>query len=85
MTNVRTIFGHKFESTFMVMNRIDISDNDKSRITQLINKYKANVPTGFEWGYDECQLLISFENNIPNNSIGILWSNINWIPLIKRK
>ncbi len=85
VSKLRTIFGYQFESTAMITNRSDISPNDKQRISQLINKYKANVPKGYQWGYDECQLLISFENNMPNNSIGILWSDFNWIPLVKRK
>ena len=53
VSKLRTIFGYQFESTAMITNRSDISPNDKQRISQLINEDKANVPKGYQWGYDE--------------------------------
>ena len=40
----------------------------------------------FLYGYDNSQLLLAFENNIPNNSIGLLYAEgKGWTPLIKRR
>lgn len=59
---------------------------DKKMVTELIDKYSSTVGFQNMYGYGKCQLLLAFEYNIPNSSIGILWwSKNNWTPLLKRK
>jgi len=83
-SGVETIFGFKHEITSMLTNRSDIDEQDKSSIKELIIKYSTRMPKCCIWGYDDCQLLITFEHNVPNNTIAIFWSENNWIPLISR-
>lgn len=58
---------------------------DKPQIEKLIKKHSSRIASEYVYGYDNSQLLLTFENNIPNNSVGILWWNKNWKPLIERK
>jgi hypothetical protein len=58
---------------------------DKPQVEELIKKYSSRIASKYVYGYDNSQLLLAFENNIPNNSIGILWWSKNWKPLIERK
>jgi len=59
---------------------------DKQMIKELIDKYSSRIGSENMYGRNNCQLLLAFEYNIPNSSIGILWwSKNNWTPLISRK
>jgi hypothetical protein len=69
----------------MVLEGDQFTKKQKSEIKRLILKYKDHFPKRALWGYDNCQLLVAFETNIPNNTLPIFWSEKNWKPLIKRK
>lgn len=84
-TGIETIFGFKYELKEMVLKSDQFSPNQKSEIKRLMLKYKEHFPEKALWGYDNCQLLVAFETNIPNNTLPIFWSEKNWKPLIKRK
>jgi len=58
---------------------------EKKEITELLNTYSPRVGSEYIYGYDNCQLLLAFEDNIPNNTLGIFWRSNKWIPLIERK
>ncbi|HBI47846.1 MAG TPA: hypothetical protein DDX93_03905 [Smithella sp.] len=36
-------------------------------------------------GFNDSQLLVGFHHNIPNNTLPIIWSDNNWIPIFMRK
>lgn len=57
----------------------------KTEVINLIEKCASRINPDFVWGYEDCQLLFSFEGNIPNNSIGLLWYAKKWTPLLERK
>lgn len=58
---------------------------EKQEIIELLEKYSSRVGYKYVYGYDNCQLLLAFEDNIPNNTLGIFWRSNKWIPLIERK
>lgn len=60
-------------------------ETDKEEIQEFINGHKDRIPEEYLWGFDDCEALITFEDNIPNNTLGIFWYSKNWIPLIERK
>jgi hypothetical protein len=84
-TYVETIFGYKYEFKEMVLEGDSFNPSEKLEIKRVMLKYKDHFPEKALWGYDNCQLLIAFETNIPNNTLPIFWSEKNWSPLIKRK
>jgi hypothetical protein len=57
----------------------------KGKSKELVNRYSKRLPKEYLWGRDNCQLLITFESNIPNNSLAKLWASKYWTPLIERK
>ena len=59
--------------------------DEKERIKNLMDKYSDKLPKDYLWGGDDCQLLVAFYSNIPNNSLAILWASNDWTPLIERK
>ncbi|MBD3202734.1 hypothetical protein GF327_00435 [Candidatus Woesearchaeota archaeon] len=58
---------------------------DSDKVIKFIDKYKNRIPDQYRYGYDECKIVFTFENNIPNNTIGLFWYSENWIPLLQRK
>ncbi|MEN6554241.1 MAG: hypothetical protein ABFC34_15285 [Methanobacterium sp.] len=58
---------------------------EKQEIRELLEKYSLRISSEYIYGYDNCQLLLAFEDNIPNNTLGIFWKSKKWIPLIERK
>ncbi|MCT3721801.1 hypothetical protein HZQ64_17515 [Elizabethkingia anophelis] len=44
----------------------------------------TNQKTNYPLGYENCQALIVFAYNTPNNTLPIIWSSKNWIPLYPR-
>lgn len=46
---------------------------------------KFNLPNGFEYGYKESQLLLSFFYNTPDNTLPKFWAeSVDWISMFKR-
>ena len=84
-TKTEVICAHVLEEDHQVMNGTLFEDEGKKDIEELVEKYSSITETNFVWGYDDCQLLFSFDDNIPNNSLAILWSNNKWMPLFERK
>jgi hypothetical protein len=58
---------------------------EKQEIIELLDKYSMRIGSEYVYGYDNCQLLMAFEDNIPNNTLGIFWRSNKWKPLIERK
>ena len=46
------------------------------------------VKYGEQWGdplgYNDCQMLLGFHHNTPNNTLPIFWREKNWTPIFKR-
>ena len=82
-TKIPVVFGYKYGKKQQVRDGDIFDTDDKDKIKTLVEKYSPNEPE-FSWGYDDCQLLVALESNIPNNSLSILWSEKNWTPLLKR-
>lgn len=85
-TGVETITGQLIKESAKVLGGTLFEPKDRNKIRRLIDKYSENrIPTKYSFGYDNCQLLYAFKDNIPNNSLGILWYSKNWTPLLDRK
>lgn len=84
-SSVKVIYGHMYESHSMAVQGELFSREDGQKIRELVLKYKKRLPPNLLWGYDDCELLVAFENNIPNNSLSILWASGTWMPLIDRR
>lgn len=85
-TKIKTIFGYLYEQeAHQVREGKLFNEKDKAEVEKLMKKYESRLPHDYIWGYDDSQLLVAFQGNIPNNSISILWSDKGWTPLIRRK
>lgn len=84
-TKVMVLFGYLYESLNQIRDGNLFDEKTKIEITNLVSKYSNRLHRDYLWGYDDCQLLVSFEQNIPNNSISLLWHDKGWTPLIRRK
>lgn len=85
-TGVETVTGRLIEESEKVLDGKLYSQKDRQKIRKIVEKYDGTrIPTEYSRGYDNCQLLYAFENNIPNNSLGLLWFSHNWTPLLERK
>ena len=61
----------------------DILGKEFSKETAL--KYGSKLLPAHPIGYKDCQLLIGFSHNTPDNTLPIFWSeNNNWSPIFKR-
>jgi hypothetical protein len=84
-TKIQTISAYLYEQSSMVIDGDLFNDIERKQIKSLIEKYHSRLPNKFLYGYDDCQLLVAFESNIPNNSISLLWGTECWTPLLERK
>jgi len=84
-TKVQVICAYLIEESQQVIDGTLFNDEEITIIKDLIEKYSSRIGVDYLYGYDNCQLLLSFEDNIPNNSLGLLWWPKNWIPLLERK
>lgn len=84
-TKVQVICAYLIEESQQVIDGTLFHDEETKIIKDLVEKYSSRIGTDYIFGYDNCQLLLSFEDNIPNNSLGLLWWQKNWIPLLERK
>lgn len=85
-TKTEVICANIFDEDEQVIDGTLFDLEDKQTIKELIDKYSSRIGSEYIYGHGNCQLLLAFEYNIPNSSIGILWwSKNNWTPLIKRK
>ncbi len=85
-TKTEVICASIFDEDEQVIDGTLFDLEDKQMIKELIDKYSSRIGSEHMYGRNNCQLLLAFEYNIPNSSIGILWwSKNNWTPLISRK
>jgi hypothetical protein len=84
-TGVQVICPQVYNKSWMVIDGDIFNSVEKTKIKSLVKKYSNRLPEQYLYGYDNCQLLIAFESNIPNNSISLLWASEYWSPLFKRK
>lgn len=84
-SGITTLYGKLYETKFKVLEGDLFKPEEKQRIKNLVQKYSDRLPKNYLWGRDNCQLLVAFYSNIPNNSLAILWSSNYWTPLIQRK
>lgn len=84
-TKVQVICAYLIEESQQAIEGTLFKDEETKIIKDLVEKYSSRIGTDYIFGYDNCQLLLSFEDNIPNNSLGLLWWQKNWIPLLERK
>lgn len=84
-TKVQVICAYLIEESQQAIEGTLFKDEETKNIKDLVEKYSSRIGTDYIFGYDNCQLLLSFEDNIPNNSLGLLWWPKNWIPLLERK
>ncbi|MBE9128316.1 hypothetical protein IQ258_19640 [Coleofasciculus sp. LEGE 07081] len=65
----------------------NFSQQDKTDIQNVCAKYGTLLFASHPLGYRDCQLLLSFHHNTPDNSLPILWappSSIDWHPVLDR-
>jgi hypothetical protein len=84
-TNTKVLCKYVLDESDQVIDGTLFDFEEKGEIKRLIDKYSYLIKSDYVNGYDNCQLLLAFEDNIPNNSIGILWWPENWMPLFNRK
>ncbi|MDD3248537.1 MAG: hypothetical protein PHF18_17040 [Methanosarcina sp.] len=85
-TKTEVLCANIFNEDDQVIDGTLFDSEDRQMIIKLIDRYSSIIGSEHVYGRDNCQLLLAFEYNIPNSSIGILWwSNNNWTPLISRK
>jgi hypothetical protein len=84
-TKISVLCGNIFDTHKIVIDGEIFSNEQKEEIKKLMEKYSKLLPHDYIWGKDDCQLLIMFEVNIPNNSLAILWASKYWTPLKQRK
>jgi len=82
--SIPVMFGYLYEKNQQVKDGNLFENDDKEKIIKLVDAYAPKL-SDYSWGYDDCQLLVAFESNIPNNSLSILWSDQGWKPLIERR
>ena len=56
----------------------------KERCLTMCRHYGKSINHGAPLGYKNCQLLIGFHHNTPNNTLPIFWSENSWNPFFKR-
>ena len=54
-------------------------------VKTMVEYYGRKLYSGHPLGFNDGQYLFGFYYNIPNNSLPILWSNRNWVPIFERK
>jgi len=59
------------------------AENLKVRGKNIASKYGRNLFCD-ALGYSDCQLLLGFLHNTPDNTLPIIWSSDNWKPIFKR-
>jgi hypothetical protein len=63
-------------------------DIDREFARAMCIKYGQEIEPNSALGFGECELLIGFEHNIPNNTLPIIWSEghltRHWTPALRR-
>jgi hypothetical protein len=60
---------------------------DKSEVEQMCREYGGRLDSAAPLGFGDCQLLIGFHHNTPNNTLPIIWFDepgATWTPIFKR-
>jgi hypothetical protein len=61
---------------------------DKTKAKTICHKYGSLLCPGFPLGYGDCQLLLGFHHNTPDNTLPIFWADQDagqpWTPIFKR-
>ncbi len=83
--NISVLCGTTLSKRYKVIDGDIFKSEEKIQIKDLMKKYSDRLPRDYIWGKDNCQLLIMFESNVPNNSLAILWASEYWMPLKERK
>lgn len=103
LNNVKSIAGFKnvyaaeivdqYSSVFKEKSKVYRDEKDRLLIESFAKKYGEKLYPKYPLGYDNCQALIVFEHNVPNNTLPIIWASENnekakslsWKPLWERK
>lgn len=63
---------------------IDEPDSYKDKCREMCERYGKRI-SRTPLGYQDCQMLLGFHHNTPNNTLPIFWQERNgWIPMFKR-
>ena len=61
---------------------------NKSFAERMCRRYGGELRPAHPLGYNDCQLLLGFHHNTPDNTLPIMWcddgENISWFPVFKR-
>ena len=61
---------------------------EKSYAEQMCRVYGSRLWPSHPLGYDDCQLLIAFHHNTPDNTLPIIWydepDGVSWTPIFRR-
>lgn len=57
---------------------------ERNRAREICYEYGARLVKSYPLGYGDCQAAIVFEDTCPNNTLPILWSEKDWVPLFPR-
>lgn len=81
---IPVICAHIFNESDMILRGDVFTKDDQIKIQRLIERYSKRLPKDYLFGYDNGELLVVFESNVPNNSISLLWASGSWKPLKSR-
>ncbi len=56
----------------------------KDRCKEMCLEFGRNLAPRHPLGYKDCQLLLGFYYNTPDNTLPVIWSTKNWEPMFKR-
>jgi len=74
------------DKCFSLNRNIFENESDRAEALQIAHDYGHKLDNKKALGYKDNQLLITFHETCPNNSLAILWADyLNWRPLFSRK
>jgi len=86
-TNIMVDVIEMFDSSHQVFSNSSMAitaNSTRKKCRAMCFKYGKRLFRSHPLGYNNSQLLIGFEHNIPNNTLPIIWSNKKWNPLFER-
>jgi hypothetical protein len=61
---------------------------DRAEVEAMCRRYGDRLVSTYPLGFGDCQLLIGFHHNTPDNSLPIIWfvepDGLPWTPIFKR-
>jgi len=87
-TGIKAISAVELDDRYSVFSNNSIyfdNSTKKDAAKQMCEKYGKKLVSGAPLGYDDSQLLVGFHHNVPDNTLPIIWADVNnWMPIFPR-